>query len=629
MTQQSTPPQHDRYPGVRPFADNAVDQQLFFGRDREVHALFHQILTTDLLVFFGQSGLGKTSLLHAGLFPCLRQRALLPLPVRLNDTQTPALALFFEAIAEQCRHDQIDYTPGATTSLWEFFKTALFLRGEVLQTPVLILDQGEELFTLQDEARRTAIVHELAALISGRLPEQFRSRRRAGETLPYSDRPPEVKVVLSLREDYLGALEELTSALPTILEQRFRLTAFDEKQARLALEEPAQVDDAQVFHTQTFRYTDGLVRQMLTFLKGRTGIIEPFQLQVLCQYVEKRVQEEQARGQQDIQVDQGYLGDTRFMEGILQNFYRDVIRRIPSPRQRNRARLLCEEGLLNRQGLRLSLEERQIIDNYRVHLETLNTLVDARLLRKEPRLQSFYYEISHDSLAQPVVHSRRFRLPKRVLYGGIGLLTVGALGVFMLQLQWHHEKALAVLQAREAERREQAAREQKDKAEAAADKARRARAEAEGLLSFLLFDLRDKLTPIGRLDLMQDVQKLVNRYYESMEVSEEDTEILRQRSVAYNNQGNLLREQGNLQDALQAYQNGLAIGQKLAAQDPSNTTWQRDLSVSFEQGGGCPPGAGPGGRRPPGLPGQPGHSPKAGGAGPEQHHLAARSVGQF
>jgi putative ribosome biogenesis GTPase RsgA len=75
MTLHSTPPQHDRYPGVRPFADHVAEQQVFFGRDREVHDLFHQILTTDLLVFFGKSGLGKTSLLQAGLFPRLRARA--------------------------------------------------------------------------------------------------------------------------------------------------------------------------------------------------------------------------------------------------------------------------------------------------------------------------------------------------------------------------------------------------------------------------------------------------------------------------------------------------------------------------------------------------------------------------
>jgi tetratricopeptide (TPR) repeat protein len=70
-----------------------------------------------------------------------------------------------------------------------------------------------------------------------------------------------------------------------------------------------------------------------------------------------------------------------------------------------------------------------------------------------------------------------------------------------------------------------------------------------------------------------------------MEVSEEDTEILRQRGVAFNNQGDIFLAQGNLQSALQAYQNGLAIAQKLAAADPSNTTWQRDLSVSFEKVG--------------------------------------------
>ena len=40
---------------------------------------------------------------------------------------------------------------------------------------------------------------------------------------------------------------------------------------------------------------------------------------------------------------------------------------------------------------------------------------------------------------------------------------------------------------------------------------------------------------------------------------------------------------GNLEAALKAYQDGLAIREKLAAQDPSNTEWQRDLSVSFDR----------------------------------------------
>jgi hypothetical protein len=37
---------------------------------------------------------------------------------------------------------------------------------------------------------------------------------------------------------------------------------------------------------------------------------------------------------------------------------------------------------------------------------------------------------------------------------------------------------------------------------------------------------------------------------------------------------------GNLEAALKAYRDSLAIREKLAAQDPSNAEWQRDLIVS-------------------------------------------------
>jgi hypothetical protein len=506
---------------------------VFSGRGHEIHESLHQLLTTNLLVLFGKSGVGKTSLLHAGLFPRLRAYDLLPLTVRLHDTEQPLLAFIYATIADQCHRSAIDYTPGTPATLWEFFKTALFLRGERLQTPVLVFDQFEELFTLQTPARRTTLVRELADLTSGRLPESFRARRRAGESVPYSDRPPEVKVVLSLREDYLGALQELTGALPTILEQRFRLTEFGATQARAAMVEPATVADAQLFSTQAFRYEEEVIQQVVTFLQGRTGIIEPFQLQILCQYVEQQVRLEQARGRTDIRVDGRYLGDTRAMQVILENFYKTAMHKIVPRRQRNRARRLCEEGLLNRLGQRLILEERQILDTYKVGLETLNTLVDVRLLRKESRLDGFFYEISHDSLAPPIASSRRFRVPKSVWYGGLIIIVFMGLTGLILVLQQRHVAELADVRAQEAEAGKQSA-------QAAAARAQQARSEAERVLSFLLFDLRDKLAPIGRLDVMEDVQKRVNAYYERMPVDEDNAKMLRQRGVAYNNQGNIL-----------------------------------------------------------------------------------------
>ena len=556
---------HDRYPGARPFMDTDIDHRLFFGRDREINELFYQVLGARLLVLFGKSGLGKTSLLQAGVFPRLREQDLLPVPVRLYRTDLPPLELFTTAIAEACAQSGIDYTPGETGSLWEFFKTAVFWRGEALQTPVLVLDQFEEIFTLQNAANRQSIARQLGELVGDGLPQSLRARLQPGEKLPYSEKPPAVKIVLSLREDYLGALQELTGEIPRILENRFRLTTMSREQARLAVLEPARLAQEGAFAAQPFDYEEAAVDELLTFLSGRTGEIEPFQLQILCRQVEQQVAAAQAKGQQDVHVDKEYLGGRTRMEAILQNFYLDAVRRLPSRRRRNRARDLCEEGLLDSQGHRRILEEKDIQERYKVDTTTLQTLVDTRLLRKEERQEVFYYELSHDSLAQPVLNSRRWRMPRQLKIGlwvVAGIATV-VLGVF----QWEKQQA-------EAHARELAV---------TAEKAKKARAEAERILNYLVFDLRDKLAPVGRLDLVEDVHKQVEAYYKQMGVDEGDAEVLRRRSVAYNNQGDRLLAQGNLEDALQAYQADLKIAEALAQRDPSNTEWQRDLSVSHNK----------------------------------------------
>ncbi|HYK02857.1 MAG TPA: hypothetical protein VE974_13945 [Thermoanaerobaculia bacterium] len=64
-----------RYPGTGPFGPE--DAALFFGRNRETEELYLRTLSVPLLLQFGRSGLGKTSLLQAGLFPMLRARPFL------------------------------------------------------------------------------------------------------------------------------------------------------------------------------------------------------------------------------------------------------------------------------------------------------------------------------------------------------------------------------------------------------------------------------------------------------------------------------------------------------------------------------------------------------------------------
>ncbi len=55
--------------------------------------------------------------------------------------------------------------------------------------------------------------------------------------------------------------------------------------------------------------------------------------------------------------------------------------------------------------------------------------------------------------------------------------------------------------------------------------------------------------------------------------------------MSYNKVGDVQVAQGNLPAALTSYQAGLAIADRLAKSDASNTGWQRDLSVSYERVG--------------------------------------------
>jgi len=118
-------------------------------------------------------------------------------------------------------------------------------------------------------------------------------------------------------------------------------------------------------------------------------------------------------------------------------------------------------------------------------------------------------------------------------------------------------------------------------AEAARAKEAVERARAEELAGFMLFDLRDGLEPIGRLDLLGKVALRSKEYYDSLPSENVTPEVLRNRGVALNNVGHVLKARGDLEGALSSYRESLAIGNRLAVQDPSNPGWQADLSFSL------------------------------------------------
>ena len=183
---------------------------------------------------------------------------------------------------------------------------------------------------------------------------------------------------------------------------------------------PAQLvaqDGEEPFWAPLFEFEESALDEMITFLKGEAGVIEPFTLQLLCRRAESIAHDKDRKSKSLSVLTLADFKDGRDFSQVLKNFYQEAMERLEhrlGRAARDNVEELCEHGLLDReQGRRLLLEERQIQDQFGVDDAALNVLVQERLVRRERRRESTLYEISHDRLAESIYASRRNKLSKK------------------------------------------------------------------------------------------------------------------------------------------------------------------------------------------------------------------------
>lgn len=455
--------QQHRYPGARSFEDAELDRKLFFGRDRESAMILHVVLSEPLVVLYAKSGTGKSSLLNAGLKEPLRERGFVPLSARLNCTEKRPWDGVFDFLLESAQSQGLEVIGGDRSSAWNFFSTLELWREDRLLTPVLILDQFEELFTFHAQPTREAFADELAAVVRGLAP---RGEETGNISMQDAVRLP-LRIVISIREDFLGNLEELATAIPHILHTRMRLAPLSLQSAADAIQRPAEVADPQLL-TAPFEYTPETTHHILQFLtRGARSksldapAVEPFQLQLVCYYIEQLIT---AKGQlsrgsaapdSSLRVDYELdLGGDAGMRRIVARFYDEQVAAIRAQYPDQNIIALCEQGLISR-GRRLSLEEGEIEARFGIRKDVLIAMVDKRLLRAEPRLGSNYYELSHDTLIDPIAESRARaagarRRRRQVALAGL-FVCLGMLVAVLLMSKWRADEIQRLVEAASGE----------------------------------------------------------------------------------------------------------------------------------------------------------------------------------
>jgi eukaryotic-like serine/threonine-protein kinase len=112
--------------------------------------------------------------------------------------------------------------------------------------------------------------------------------------------------------------------------------------------------------------------------------------------------------------------------------------------------------------------------------------------------------------------------------------------------------------------------EQRVKAEEANLIAQKAKTSAEGLITSMLFDLKEKLEPLGRSDVLDDVSREAEKYYQSQEDTLLKAKDLKLLAKVYQSRADVVRVTGNSTDARSFAEKAVATFQQLVDDAPSD-----------------------------------------------------------
>jgi WD40 repeat protein len=192
------------YKGLDAFGDSDTDALLFFGREREREIVVANLIAARLTILYGPTGVGKSSLLRAGVSRALRELSEQPLVVVFDRWRGDPSADLASEVAEVSGEPAL--------SLVDVVE-----RAQEARDVYLILDQAEEYFVYAEDV--TSFDDDLARLV--------------GE-------PLRVNVLLSLREDSLAKLDRFKPRIPFVYANSLRLDRLDREAGRAAIVRPVE-----------------------------------------------------------------------------------------------------------------------------------------------------------------------------------------------------------------------------------------------------------------------------------------------------------------------------------------------------------------------------------------------------
>ncbi len=393
----------NRWEGENPWLglESYNEGQHLYGRDQEATELTDIILNHTAVVVYGKSGIGKSSLLRAGVFPELRKQDFIPIYVRLEHNSDISYTQQIEnAITEHVTLHDLLPTDIPDLGLWDFMHRHRFTdtTGHAV-TPVVVLDQFEEIFTLTQVEYKPGIKQffaQLADLLNDMKPDvvnqaeaeyskkhssESEASHHQGFTLQIRhvakwnyEKSPSYRFVFSIRDDSLYLLERNSAKIPPLKVNRFNLNALDEESAKQVIMSPRPdlftpnegqkiIDELAYFEYDDFRVVDPAILSLFLYSYYR---------------------------------EQGKVSSTDIFERYYENSTHSVT---------NSSLAFIEDHLLTDRGNRNQVPTEDIIAAG-VTFEEIESLLKSKILKTEKRKGMDYIEFSHDRICEQATKHR-------------------------------------------------------------------------------------------------------------------------------------------------------------------------------------------------------------------------------
>lgn len=353
-------------------AFDARHARFFTGRDEEAEQFLGVLAQTSYVAIVGPSGTGKSSFVMAAVMPRLAERNRWRC-IQLRPGTRPMSALAVQ-IASSESHRSADL-PETVSTLAE----RLLLRPKLLNLELhdlsrrtgsrilLFVDQLEEILTNVEEPDvQTAFLQALAGASDG-LEDV-------------------VRVVVTLRDDFLGRLGENAAALP-LLE---RIVVLRQPDSRM-LEQCVTVP----LGAQGYRAAPGLASKMVADLEGATAPLPLLQFACASLWAHRDVTKRE--------VSMSAYESIGGVHGALAH-HADQMLRALSPPDVDRVRTLLLR-LVGQQGTRLIVPKARLVEGVRNGESLLDRLVSQRLVAGIRRVASKSGEVSYEIVHEALVRS--------------------------------------------------------------------------------------------------------------------------------------------------------------------------------------------------------------------------------